>query len=79
MTRHESNMRRAERVAPGQSFTPLTHRSQPSAWATGLQWGGGMTLMALVLAFGWTTLRPGPRRRLPEVPAPAEARGYRRR
>jgi hypothetical protein len=66
MTRHENN------------FTALAHRDQPSAWARDLQWGGGLTLMALVLAFGWITVRPGPRRRTPEVPAPEWTRGRNR-
>ena len=80
MTRLENNATRYDRAAPSQSFTPMTHRGQPSAWVTGLQWGGGMTLMALVLAFGWITGRPTPRRRQPELPAPAYARDrhYRR-
>jgi hypothetical protein len=58
-TRHENN------------FTALAHRDQASAWARDLQWGGGLTLAALVLMFGWVTVRPTPRRRMPEVPAPA--------
>ncbi|MDX6653056.1 MAG: hypothetical protein QOJ38_1837 [Solirubrobacterales bacterium] len=74
MTRHENSATRLDRVAPGQSFTPLAHHRQPSAWVQGLEWGGGMTLMALVLAFGWITVRPTPRRREPELPAPAYAR-----
>jgi hypothetical protein len=41
---------------------------------TGLQWGGGLTLMALTLAFGFITVRPTPRRRTPELPAPAWSR-----
>jgi hypothetical protein len=65
---------RADRTPPTQSFTPLSHHAQPSAWARDLQWGGGLTLMALVLAFGWITVRPTPRRREPELPAPAFAR-----
>jgi hypothetical protein len=64
MTRHEPN-----------AFTALSHRDQPSAWARDLQWGGGLTLMALVLAFGWMTVRPTPRRRQPEVPEPAWSEG----
>jgi hypothetical protein len=60
------------------AFTALAHREQASAWARDLQWGGGLTLMALVLAFGWITVRPTPRRRLPEVPAPAFSRIRRR-
>ena len=68
MTRYENN------------FTAAVHREQPSAWTRNLQWGGGMTLMALVLAFGWMTVRPTPRRRPPHVPAPAWSRAdYRRR
>ncbi|MDX6662230.1 MAG: hypothetical protein QOG09_332, partial [Solirubrobacterales bacterium] len=77
MTRHqpESNAAtRRDRVAPSQSFTPLVRHGQPSAWVQDLEWGGGMTLMALVLAFGWITVRPTPRRREPELPAPAHAR-----
>ncbi|MDX6653174.1 MAG: Photosynthesis system assembly factor [Solirubrobacterales bacterium] len=75
MTRRDPNAAtRLDRVSPGQSFTPLAHHNQPSAWARDLQWGGGLTLMALVLAFGWITVRPTPRRRMPEVPAPVEAR-----
>jgi hypothetical protein len=60
------------------NFTALTHRDQASAWARDLQWGGGLVLMSLVLAFGYITVRPTPRRRQPEVPAPARA-GVRRR
>jgi hypothetical protein len=56
-----------------QAFTAITHRDQASAWARDLQWGGGLTLMALVAAFGWITVRPTPRRKTPEVPAPAQA------
>jgi hypothetical protein len=68
MTRHEPN-----------AFTALAHKDQASAWARDLQWGGGLTLMALVLALGWVTVRPTPRRRMPEVPAPARAEAWRRR
>jgi hypothetical protein len=66
-TRHDPN-----------AFTALSHRDQPSAWARDLQWGGGLTLMSLVLFFGWITVRPTPRRRTPEVPSPAWARDRRR-
>jgi hypothetical protein len=75
----EQSMTRRDRIAPGQSLTPLSHRGQPSAWARDLQWGGGLTLMALVLAFGWITVRPTPRRRQPELPAPAWVRSDSRR
>jgi hypothetical protein len=48
MTRHDPNAAtRRDRVAPGQSFTPLAHHNQPSAWVQTLEWGGGLTLMAL--------------------------------
>jgi hypothetical protein len=70
-------MTRRDRVhaEPG-SFTAVRHAEQASAWTTGLQWGGGTILMALVLAFGWTTVWPTPRRCPgPDVtPAPAWAR-----
>jgi hypothetical protein len=65
---------RRDRTRPAPSFTALVRRDQPSAWARGALYGGGLTLMALSLAFGWTTLRPGPRRREPELPAAAWAR-----
>ena len=80
MTRidHSFSQRRPDTAAP--SFTTMADRGQPSAWARNLQWGGGMTLMALVLAFGWITVRPTPRQRPPHVPAPAWSRtDYRRR
>jgi hypothetical protein len=76
MTRNENPFRRYDPTAPGQSYA--VNRGQPSAWARDLEWGGGMTLMALVLAFGWITVRPTPRRREPELPAPAWARHRRR-
>jgi hypothetical protein len=66
MTRHDPN-----------AFTAIAHRDQASAWARDLQWGGGLTLMALVAAFGWITVRPTPKRREPEVPSPAFARNRR--
>jgi hypothetical protein len=66
------------RAQPG-SVTATRRNAQPSAWTTGLQWGGGMTLMALALALGFTTVRPTPRRRPgPDVaPAPAWLRNRR--
>jgi hypothetical protein len=80
MTRHDPNaFSRRDGAAPASSFTPLAHHNQPSAWARDLQWGGGLTLMALVLAFGWITVRPTPRRREPELPAPAWVRSRDRR
>ncbi|MDX6652821.1 MAG: hypothetical protein QOJ38_1602 [Solirubrobacterales bacterium] len=75
MTRHDPNAFSRHRGETGPTyFTATANRSQPSAWARDLEWGGGMTLMALVLAFGWITVRPTPRRRQPETPAPAYAR-----
>jgi hypothetical protein len=57
-------MTRRDRVrAEAGSLTPLPRRPQASAWVTGLEWTGGTLLMALVLAFGWITARPTPRRR----------------
>jgi hypothetical protein len=61
------------------AFTRYEPRHQPSAWARDLQWGGGVTLMSLVLFFAWITVRPTPRRRQPEIPAPARAETWRRR
>jgi hypothetical protein len=75
-------MTRRDRVKPAAGgFTPLTRgHTQASAWITGLHWGGGIGILALSLALGFTTLRPTPRgrRRPPVVPAPAYVR-YRRR
>jgi hypothetical protein len=48
--------------------------SQPSAWARDLAFGGGLGIAALVLALGFSIVRPTPRRRSPELPAPAWAR-----
>jgi hypothetical protein len=64
------------------SFSVVSHE-QASAWVTGLQWGGGIGLMAIVLALGFTTVRPTPRGRRrapgPEVrAAPAWAPTRRR-
>jgi hypothetical protein len=66
----------ATRLEPDRNRHAFTaHRpDQVSAWARDLQWGGGLTLMSLVLAFGWITVRPTPRRRQPQVPAPGWAR-----
>jgi hypothetical protein len=55
------------------AFTALDHKSQPSAWPRDLLYGGGLGLAALTLALGWSMLRPTPRRREPELPAPAWA------
>jgi hypothetical protein len=52
-------------------FTAARAAGQPSAWARELLYGGSLTLAALILALGFTIVRPGPRRREPRVPAPA--------
>ena len=54
------------------AFTRLEQRSASPLSQTAL-YGGGTALMALALALGWSVGRPGPRRRPPEVPAPAHA------
>jgi hypothetical protein len=73
-----SAMTRRDRVKPApDGFTPRPRaHAQPSAWTTSLEWGGGITLMALALALGFTGVRPTPRRRPPEVPAPARAQAW---
>jgi hypothetical protein len=65
---------RHDRTKPEPSFTAVARADQPSAWAQGALCSGGITLMAAVLAFGFTTIRPGPRRGTPDVPAPAFSR-----
>lgn len=72
-----NSMRRRERARPEPSFTAIAHADQPSAWAQGLLYTGGATLLAAALALGWSGVRPTPRRRPPEVPAPAFARARR--
>jgi hypothetical protein len=60
-------------------FTAISHAEQASAWTTRLEWGGGLTLGALIIALGFATLRPTPRaRRHPPEAAPAWARRPRR-
>jgi hypothetical protein len=56
------------------AFTALRHDDQPSAWSTTALYGGTAGFTALVLALGWLTLRPTPRRREPKLPAPAMQR-----
>jgi hypothetical protein len=52
-------------------FTATRKADQPSAWPRDLLYGGGIGMAAAVLALGFIVLRPRPRRRPPEVPAPA--------
>jgi hypothetical protein len=73
-----SNMTRIDAIAgprrkPEPSFTSLSRERAGSGGQAAL-YGGGITLAALVLALGYGTLRPTPRRRPPEVPAPAFSR-----
>jgi hypothetical protein len=70
-------MTRRERTRPAPSFTAIARADQPSTWAQGALYGGSITLMALALSLAWTRGRPTPRRRPPEVPAPALARARR--
>jgi hypothetical protein len=60
-------------------YTARVRNAQPSAWSRDLLYGGGLIMGGLVLALGWTTVRPTPRRRQPTVPAPAWARTNRPR
>jgi hypothetical protein len=79
-TRQTHDFTARRRTRPEPSFTALSRTDEPSASAQGVLYGGGIALAAAVLALGFTTLRPTPRRRQPEVPAPARstARPHRR-
>jgi hypothetical protein len=70
MTRHEASPRNA--------FTRVAHAEQPSAWVRSLLYGGGIGLVAAVLALGWVGTRPTPRPRRRQ-PAPARAQVRSRR
>jgi hypothetical protein len=78
MTRRPMEMTRRDRVRPGVSLTVPASGTQRSAWPIDLLYGGGIVLAALILALGFTTVRPMPHRREPRLPAPAWARGSRR-
>ncbi|MEA2386240.1 MAG: hypothetical protein QOJ22_414 [Thermoleophilaceae bacterium] len=72
MTRHqplEATRRAADR--PTASFSPIVRPDPASAWSRGALYGGGLGLATLALVLGFSVLRPRPRRRPPEVPAPA--------
>ena len=70
-----SGMTRRARDRPASSITALPRSAQASAWTRDVLYGGGLGVAALVLALGFTTVRPTPRRRrVPELPAPAWAR-----
>jgi hypothetical protein len=70
MTRHQS--------LDHHPFTRVAHAGQLSAWSRGALYGGGIAAFALVLAMTWRAW-PGPRRRPPELPAPAWSRHRHRR
>jgi hypothetical protein len=63
---------------PTASFSPLAAHDQPSAWSRGVLYGGGLGLAALAFTAAWLIARPRPRRRSPDLPAPAWARSIRR-
>jgi hypothetical protein len=74
MTRRDTRplaMTRLPGVRPSASITPIRQPAQPSAWSQALLWGGSLSGLALVLALGFSIVRPTPRRRAPEIPAPA--------
>ena len=56
---------------PQPSYSTIARPEQASAWSRGALYGGGFGLAAAALALGFSILRPRPRRRPPEVPAPA--------
>jgi hypothetical protein len=61
------------------SFTAVSHEEQASAWSRGALYGGMAVAGALVLALGWGTARPTPKRRHPPRPAPQTVRTVARR
>jgi hypothetical protein len=67
---HGASMTRRE-PEPVRQDHYFTRMSAGSDSAPYLLWGSGFVVGAFVLAAGFSTMRPGPRRRLPEVPAPA--------
>jgi hypothetical protein len=65
----DAAMTRRDRSRPAASITPIRRGGQPSEWSRDLLYGGGLSLTALVLALGFSGLRPMRRRRLPPAPA----------
>ena len=63
--------RRTNRRDQPYAFTALSERDQPSAWGRDALYGGGILIMAFLLAAGWSAAGPRSRRRTPDVPAPA--------
>ncbi|HEX2015324.1 MAG TPA: hypothetical protein VGN69_01425 [Solirubrobacteraceae bacterium] len=72
------NMTRREPPRSAPSYTFVGSR-QPSAWSRDALYGGGLVLTAAILALGFTTVRPTPRRRTTIIPAPARSSTRRRR
>jgi hypothetical protein len=68
--------RKVDRPEP--SFSTLARPGQPSAWARGALYAGGLSLAALAFCAAWLIGRPTPRRRTPDLPAPAWSRVPRR-
>jgi hypothetical protein len=71
MTRNSAPFSRRDRDRPQPSITPMARSAQLSAWTRDLLYGGGISGGALLLAFGFATIRPRSRRR--STPAPARA------
>jgi hypothetical protein len=73
------SMTRRDTRRDAYDFSARAPERQASAWTQDLYYGGGLTLLALTLALGWTAVRPRGRRREPDLPAPAWAPSERRR
>jgi hypothetical protein len=71
MTRNSAPFSRRDRDRPQPSIIPIARSAQLSAWTRDLLYGGGISGGALLLAFGFATIRPRSRRR--STPAPARA------
>jgi hypothetical protein len=56
------------------AFAALERGGQAYAWIRSVILSAGLILMALLMTFIWITARPTPRRRSPELPAPAWSR-----
>jgi len=56
-------MTRRDHAKLGPSFTFLVVNRQASAWSRDALYGGGLLVMAAILALAYTTVRPTPRGR----------------